>query len=224
MYLCYACVLLIHAYFVWKIRTPSDSTGRKYLLLNYRCIWYNVSTHLVLCSEARIGVFCLPKMWALHVSPVFLLNSMLSVLFILTYSQMHTCIQNFIAIIFHFYCVVSVGWPLHLQDITLFTWLLRYIICFAGQNRWMFEANRSECSPYIYQQCYCFLYGCLNPYSCFTSIFTPSKFVCCFVSSYAWSHHGRPTMIPVSGSVKAGVQCCCSSLNQYVITVHHGSE
>lgn len=42
----------------------------------------------------------------------------------------------------------------------------------------MFEANRSKCSPYFYQQCYCFLYGCLNPYSCFTSIFTPSKFTC----------------------------------------------
>lgn len=153
----------------------------------------------------------------------FLLNSILSILFILTYSQMYTCIQNFTVIIFHCSYVISVGWPLHLWDITLFTWLLRYVICFAGQNRWMFEANRSKCSPYIYQQCYCFLYGCLNPYSCFTSIFTPSKFIRYFVSSYAWSHHGRPVMIPASGSVKVCVQCCCSSLTQCVITVYHRS-
>lgn len=198
-------MLLIHAYFVWKGRTPSDSTGRKYILLNYRRSWYNVSTRLVLCSEARMNfdkVFYPQTTWALRVSSAFLLNNILSMLFSLTYFQMHTYIQNFIVIIFHCYCIVSVGWPLHLQDITLFTWLLRYVICFAGQNRWMFEANRSKCSPYIYQQCYCFLYGCLNPYSCFTSIFTPSKFICYFVSSYAWSHHGRPVMIPGSGSVK----------------------
>lgn len=121
----------------------------------------------------------LKKTLALNVSYSFLLDSILCIFFI----EMHTFIQNFLVIVFHCYCVISVGWPLHLQDTTLFTWLLRYTICFAGQNRWMFEANRSKCSPYIYQQCYCFLYGCLNPYSCFTSIFTPSKFMCCFVSS-----------------------------------------
>lgn len=47
----------------------------------------------------------------------------------------------------------------------------------------MSEANRSECGPYIYQQCYCFLYGCLNSYSCSKGIFTPSKFTSCFISA-----------------------------------------
>lgn len=153
-------------------------------------------------------------------SSAFLLNSTLNILGFLTYSQIHIYIQNLTLIVF---TVTSVGWRLHLQDITIFTWLLRYIICFAGQNRWMFEANRSKCSPYIHQQCYCFLYGCLNPYSCFTSIFTPSKFICYFVSFSAWSHHGRPVMIPVSGCVKVRVQCWCGSLNQYISIVYHRS-
>lgn len=88
----------------------------------------------------------------------------------------------------------------------LFTWLLRhafFFFFFSGQNRWMFEANRSKCSPYIYQQCYCILYGCLNPYSCFTSIFTPSKFMCYFVNSSVCSSCGRLMMIPVSDSSKS---------------------
>lgn len=177
-------MLLIHGYFVWKLRIPSDSTGKKHIPLNYRSVCYSVSTNLVLCSEAGTSfdnVFYPQKTWALPVSSAFLLTCVFSILFILMYSQVHTCIQNFIVIIFHCYCVISVGWPLHLQDITLFT--SKTPICFAGQNRWMFEANRSKRSPYIYQQCYCFLYGCLNSYSCFTSIFTPSKFIWYFVSS-----------------------------------------
>lgn len=105
---------------------------------------------------------------------MFLLNSELS---FLTCSQMQIYIHNLIVTNFHCYCVRSVAWPLHLQGITLFAWLLRYIVCFAGQNRRMPEANRSKCSPYIYQQCYCFLYGCLNSYSGFKGIFTPSKFI-----------------------------------------------
>lgn len=102
----------------------------------------------------------------------------------LTYSQMKIYIQNSIVTIFHCYCVKSVVQPLHLQDIIVLAWLLRCIVCFAGQNGWMSEANRSKCSPYIYQQCYCFLYGCLNSYSGFKSIFTPSTFISYFVSSY----------------------------------------
>lgn len=152
------------------------------ILLNYRCIWCNVSTHLVVFWSWNQFWYCfLPSgNMNTYVSSAFLLNSILNTLFILTYSEMHICFQKLTVKIFHCYCVTSVGY----QDITLFSWLLWDVFCFAGQNRWMFEANRSKCSPYIYQQCYCFLYGCPNPYSCFTSIFTPGKLVCCSVSSY----------------------------------------
>lgn len=133
--------------------------------------------HLALCFKAKINP---QKNWVLQLCSYWTVNLVYS---FLTCSQMQIYIQNVIVTNFHCCCVISVAWPLPLEDITLLARLLRYIVCFAGQNRWMSEANRSECGPYIYQQCYCFLYGCLNSYSCSKGIFTPSKFTSCFISA-----------------------------------------